>query len=106
MKRVCGLDVHKETIFCATIKGEKRGLVTEHSTLTPSIRAMGEQLRNDGIEEIAMESTGIYWVPVWNILEEMGFQLILVNPYLIYRAKVCIMSFNKLFREKHLLRLW
>ena len=83
MKRVCGLDVHKETIFCATIKGEKRGPVTEHSTLTPSIRAMGEQLRNDGIEEIAMESIGIYWVPVWNILEEMGFSLMLVNPYLI-----------------------
>ena len=83
MKRVCGLDVHKDTIFCATIKGEKRSPVTEHTTLTPSIRAMGEQLRNEGIEEIAMESTGIYWVPVWNILEEMGFSLILVNPYMI-----------------------
>jgi transposase len=36
-----------------------------------------------GVEEVAIESTGIYWIPVWNILEEMGFKLMLVNPYLI-----------------------
>jgi transposase len=44
---------------------------------------MGEDLLSVGVEEIAMESTGIYWIPVWNILEEMGFKLMLVNPYLI-----------------------
>jgi len=35
------------------------------------------------LESIAIESTGIYWIPVWNILEAMGFDLMLVNPYLI-----------------------
>jgi transposase len=83
MKRVCGLDIHKDTIFSATIKGSKQSPVIEYSTLTPSIREMGQALRNDKITSIAMESTGIYWIPVWNILEEMGFSLILVNPYLI-----------------------
>ncbi|MFH1937412.1 MAG: transposase, partial [Bacteroidota bacterium] len=83
MKRACGLDVHKDTIFCATYNGNKHGPVTEYSTLTSSIRAMGEELRTEDVDGIAMESTGMYWVPVWNILEEMGFQLILVNPYLI-----------------------
>jgi transposase len=44
---------------------------------------MGNYLRAEGVQRVAMESTGIYWVPVWNILERMGFELMLVNPYLI-----------------------
>lgn len=83
MKRVCGLDVHKDTVFCATFEGKKYGPVVEYSTLTSSIISMGEGLRREGISEIAMESTGMYWIPVWNILEDMGFDLTLVNPYLI-----------------------
>jgi transposase len=83
MKRACGLDVHKDTIFCATYNGRKHGPVKEYLTLTSSIRAMGEELLLAEVEEIAMESTGIYWIPIWNILEAMGFKLMLVNPYLI-----------------------
>jgi transposase len=44
---------------------------------------MGLYLQEEGVKKIAMESTGIYWIPVWNILEEMGFVLTLVNPYMI-----------------------
>jgi transposase len=33
--------------------------------------------------QFMMESAGIYWIPVWNILEKMGFDLLLVNPYLV-----------------------
>jgi transposase len=83
MKRACGLDVHKNTIFCATYDGKKHGPVVEYTTLTTSIRAMGAALLSEEVEAIAMESTGMYWIPVWNILEDMGFQLILVNPFLI-----------------------
>lgn len=83
MKRVCGLDVHKDTIFCGIYDGKKQESVKEYSTLTNSIRAMGEDLHIRGVTRIAMESTGTYWIPVWNILEEMGFELLLVNPYLI-----------------------
>jgi len=83
MKRACGLDVHKDSIFCATYNGQKHGPVKEFTTLTSSIRKMGEDLKSEGIDVIAMESTGMYWIPVWNILEEMGFDLILVNPFLI-----------------------
>ncbi len=83
MKRVCGLDVHKDTIFCAVHNGKKPGEVKEFSTLTVSIREMGFYLQAIGVERIAMESTGIYWIPVWNILETMGFKLMLINPYLI-----------------------
>lgn len=83
MKRVCGLDVHKDTIFCATYNGKKYDEVKEYSTLTSSIQAMGNDLKEKGVVQIAMESTSMYWVPIWNILEDMGFELLLVNPYLI-----------------------
>jgi transposase len=57
--------------------------VKEFATFTKTIKEMGNMLEAEGIKEIAMESTGIYWVPVWNILEDMGFSLTLVNPYQI-----------------------
>jgi len=83
MKRACGLDVHKDTVFCGVFDGKTHREVTEYGTLTHSITSMGEYLRSEGVSEVAMESTGMYWIPVWNILEDMGFHLTLVNPYLI-----------------------
>jgi len=81
--KVCGLDVHKDSIFCALHNGKKPGEVKEYSTLTASILDMADYLHSQGVERIAMESTGIYWIPIWNILEERGFELMLVNPFLI-----------------------
>jgi transposase len=81
--KVSGLDVHKDTIFCAVYDGKKYSKVEEYSTFTDSIRGMGLYLGELGIRKVAMESTGIYWIPVWNILEGMGFDLLLVNPYQI-----------------------
>ncbi len=83
--KTCGLDVHKDTIFCAIYENETKSFspVKEFLTLTGEIESMGVYLQQEGVESIAMESTGIYWIPVWNILESMGFKLMLVNPYLI-----------------------
>lgn len=78
-----GLDVHKDTVFCGIHNGKTCSEVKEYSTLTCDIRSMGEYLQSIKANKIAMESTGIYWIPVWNILEDMGFELILVNPYQI-----------------------
>ena len=76
-----GLDVHKDTVFCGIHNGKACLEVKEFSTLTCDIRAMGEYLIEMKATKVAMESTSIYWIPVWNILEHMGFELILVNPY-------------------------
>jgi len=83
MYKTCGLDVHKDTIFCGVFDGKHHQAVKEFSTLTSSITSLGEYLKSEAIEDVAMESTGIYWIPIWNILEAMGFNLTLVNPYLI-----------------------
>lgn len=82
-KVCCGLDVHKETIFAAIYANGKTGDVREFSTLTCQIRALSDWLKDNGVSDVAMESTGIYWIPAWNILEEAGLRLTLVNPYFI-----------------------
>jgi len=81
--KVCGLDVHKDTIFCAIYNGKAYSEVKEYETMTEQIRKMGKHLQEEGVVRVAMESTCIYWTPVWDLLEEMGFELVLVNPYLI-----------------------
>ena len=81
--KVSGLDVHKDIIFCAINDGKSYSEVKEYDSTTNSIRQMGEHLKKEGVQHIAMESTSIYWIPVWDILEEMNFDLILVNPFLI-----------------------
>jgi transposase len=82
MHKTSGLDVHKDTIFCGVFDGKNHQEVKEFSTLTSSIMALGEYLKSEEVEDVALESTGMYWIPVWNILEEMGFNLTLVDPYL------------------------
>jgi len=81
--KTCGLDVHKDSVFCAIYNGKEYSEVKEYSTTMPSIRQMGEYLREEGVRKVAMESTSTYWVPVWDVLLEMGFELMLVNPYLV-----------------------
>lgn len=81
--KTCGLDVHKNSVFCAIFDGKQCEKVETYSTLTCDLIQMGSLLQSSGVHQIAMESTGIYWIPVWNILEHMGFELLLVNPYLI-----------------------
>jgi len=81
--KVSGLDVHKDSVFCAIYDGRNYGEVKEYGTFTENIRSMVNMLQSEGVRKIAMESTGIYWIPVWNILEEAGFDLMLVNPFLI-----------------------
>jgi transposase len=81
--KTCGLDVHKDSIFCAIFNGKDYSEVKEYDTTTPKIRQLGEYLCAEGVKKVAMESTSTYWVPVWDVLLEMGFELMLVNPFLI-----------------------
>ncbi|WP_206363313.1 IS110 family RNA-guided transposase [Sinomicrobium pectinilyticum] len=76
--RGCGIDVHKR-VLVATVRGT--GISEETRTFdsfTSSIEALRDWLKDRGITHVAMESTGVYWKPVFNILEE-DFEVILVN---------------------------
>jgi transposase len=81
--KVSGLDVHKNNIFCAIYNGKEYSEIKEYDTTMPKIRLLGEFLRLEGVRKVALESTSTYWVPVWDVLLEMGFELMLVNPFLI-----------------------
>jgi transposase len=82
-QRCCGLDVHKESVTACLLliddEGEYRVEKRRFSTMTRDLRDLAAWLRTEGIERIAMEATGVYWRPVWNILEPLGFELLLVN---------------------------
>ena len=82
MKKVCGLDVHKDTIFLCILTGNGQTFLQEFSTLTPDIEAMRDLIKEQQVSEIAMESTGIYWIPIWRILQG-HVEMKLVNPYFI-----------------------
>jgi len=81
--KTSGLDVHKDSIFCAIYDGEFHSEVQTFDTFTESIKKMCKYLKSEGVKRVAMESTGIYWITVWNIMESMDFELTLVNPFLI-----------------------
>lgn len=80
-KRCCGLDIHKKSIYaCVVIKeaGKREKHLARFGTMTADIMQLAEWLRGWGVEQVGMESTGVYWKPIWNLLEE-EFDLELIN---------------------------
>ena len=78
VERGCGIDVHKNLIV-ATIRGTGIKESTQsYNAFTESIESMRDWLKSEGITHVAMESTGVYWKPIFNVLEE-DFEVILVN---------------------------
>jgi len=79
VSRGCGLDVHKEVVV-ATIDGEGiRKVTREFGTFTRSLTELRDWLLEHGITHVAMESTGVYWKPVYHILEPTGMKVWIVN---------------------------
>jgi transposase len=83
MDRYGGLDVHKGSVF-ACIIDEKREKIFEKrfGTLTPDLLELRDALVEHSVGMVAMESTSIYWMPVWRTLQS-DFSLKLANPYFI-----------------------
>ena len=82
MRTVCGLDVHKDSIFVCILNVNGILFQDKIGVLTPDLERLVDVLHEHGATEVCMESTSIYWMPVWRILEPY-FSLKLVNPYFI-----------------------
>lgn len=82
MKTVCGLDVHKVMILMCILKADGSKIIQEFSTLTVDVESMRDLMKEHGVEEVGLESTGVYWIPIWRILQG-HFDLKLINPYFI-----------------------
>lgn len=76
--RCAGLDVHKDSVWaCARVDG--RQLVEQFGTASRELLRLGDWLAGHGVTIVAMESTGVFWKPVWNLLEGRVGQVMLVN---------------------------
>lgn len=76
-ERYCGLDVHKRNVVACAVTPEGKGLET-FEAMTGRLEELRDWLRGLGVTHVAMEATGVYWRPVWNVLEGY-FELLLVN---------------------------
>lgn len=79
MRTVCGLDIHKDSIFMCILDSQEKKVEKKFGVSTREIREMSKLMGEHYVSEICMESTGIYWIPIWRLLEK-DFHLLLVNP--------------------------
>lgn len=82
MKTVCGLDVHKDSVFVCILNENGVLFQEKFGVLTSELENMVSVLHSYSVSEVCLESTSIYWIPVWRVLEPY-FPLKLVNPYFI-----------------------
>ena len=83
MEKVCGLDVHKDSVFACILDGQGKKIFEKRfGTLTPDLNELRDTLVEHSCGRVGMESTSIYWIPIWHILES-DFDLTLANPYFI-----------------------
>jgi len=86
--RCAGLDVHKQTVVaCARLSGDgaAKQEVRTFATTTSGLLALADWLESLGVQHVAMEATGVYWKPVWHVLEG-HFVLVLANAGLFAGA--------------------
>ena len=81
-ERCCGLDLHKRTVVACLIvpgpRGKPQKEVRTFGTMTDDLLALADWLAAEGVTHVAMESTGVFWKPLFNLLEDQ-FTLLLVN---------------------------
>lgn len=78
----CGLDVHKRTVVACLLfeaQGKLQKELRTFGTTTPELRELAQWLEQHGCQQAAIESTGVYWKPVFNMLERQGIEVLLAN---------------------------
>ena len=83
MRQVCGLDVHKDSVFACILNENGVIFQEKFGVLTPELEQLAAVLQEHNVGEVCMESTSVYWMPVWRVLEPYVADLKLVNPYFI-----------------------
>lgn len=82
--RCAGLDVHKKSVVACVLRSAPGGAVESEvrtfGTMTADVERLRDWLAESGCTHVAMEATGVYWRPIYNVLEEHGFELLVVNP--------------------------
>lgn len=85
--KVAGVDIgSSEHYVCAPRAGEAGLEVRRFGTTTPQLRRLVDWLREEGIESVAMESTSVYWIPLYEMLEDAGIEAVLVNARALHKV--------------------
>jgi transposase len=86
-RRCAGIDVHKKSVSACIrrrVRGNPNVEIEEavFGTFTQDLERLRQWLKERKVRQVAMESTGVYWIPVWNVLEQGKWKLdlMLVNP--------------------------
>src|SRR5881392_930259 len=74
-----GLDIGAEEIWACVPADREAQPVRRFGTFTPDLHALADWLTECGVKTVAMESTGVYWIPLFQILEDRGLEVCLVN---------------------------
>ena len=77
-ERCCGMDVHKRTVVACVLSPDGQQTRT-FGTMTRDLLALAEWLRSLDISHAAMESTGVFWQPIYNVLEDAGLNVLVAN---------------------------
>jgi len=90
IERCAGIDVGKEQldvhVMVGPLAGEPRCEYRQFGTITAELKRLRQWLEAEGVTDVVMESTGSYWKPVFNVLEE-GFKVYLANPHEVKNRK-------------------
>lgn len=78
-KRCCGIDIHKKMMVACIFTSVRKKEIRQFSTMTEDILQLVSWLKETDCEMVAMESTGSYWKPVYNIFEEEQIPIMVVN---------------------------
>jgi len=78
-RNVAGIDVGNESHFVAVAPGCDPEPVREFGSWTADLHRMSDWLKSCGVKMVAMQSTGVYWIAVYDVLEKRGFQVCLAN---------------------------
>ena len=76
-----GMDIGADEIYVAIPSDHDEQPLRCFSTFTCGLHALADWLQHCGIDTVAMESTGVYWIPIFQILESRGFEVFLVNAH-------------------------
>ena len=83
-ERCAGLDVHKKSVYACAVwageEGNRKQEIRSFGTMTADLLQLADWLREHQIAHVAMEATGVFWRPIWAVLEGQ-FELMLVNPH-------------------------
>lgn len=82
-ERCCGLDIHLKTVVGCRLLAQQKGSIEKSirtfATTTSGLTELARWLAEGQVEQVALESTGIYWRPIFNVLEG-HYEIFLVNP--------------------------